>query len=103
MTNAEMDRLVLEALRSIASGGARARIRGKAVQEATPYRGQCVYVRVGGELAKKGIEVPNLLSPDLVTQYRLLLDSMKRLSDNDLLFNHGGHAIEDRTFWVVME
>ncbi|MDN5275049.1 MAG: hypothetical protein JWP06_950 [Candidatus Saccharibacteria bacterium] len=103
MTDEEMDMLVLEALRAVARRGARARIRGKAVREAAPLNGVCVYVRVAAELEKLGVEIPPLFSPDLASQFRLMLVSMKRLTSNDMLFNHGGGDFEDRRFWVVME
>ena len=104
ISHAEIDRLVLAALREVAKQGTRARIKGRDVREAAPLGGQCVYARVGVELANKGIAIPRVpSSQDFLAQYKTLLDSMKRLTDNDLLFNNGGRAVEDRTFWVVME
>jgi hypothetical protein len=96
MTNAEMDALVLEALRMIARHGTKARIHGKAVRQAAPRNGRTVYERLAIELAK------DLGSPNLFIPYTLLRDCTHRLVANDLLFNHGGQATEDMTFWVVM-
>jgi hypothetical protein len=99
MTNDQVDKLVLEVLRAIARRDIRATMEGKPVRAVVPLYGQCVYKLVAFELVVRDVRVDTASS----TQYRLLADSMRRLIDEGLLFNRTGKAIEDRTFWVVIE
>jgi hypothetical protein len=102
ISNEEVDRLVLEALRRIARDDIKGRVEGRNVRQAAPKAGLCVYARIEDELERTGVDV-ELVSSDPLIQFKTLLDSMTRLKRADLLFENGTGTIQRRTFWVVMD
>jgi hypothetical protein len=100
---AQVDDVVLAALREIAKDGERRSIKSKTVRLAEPKDGDCVYMRVALEAKKVGaisIDLDNLRV--LLSYYRVLEESITRLRNRDLVFNNGGGKVDERTFWVVM-
>ena len=99
LSPAQVDDVVLAALREIAKGGTEGRIKSKAVRLAEPKDGDCVYKRVALEAEKAG--VISIRGLNILSYYRVLEESLTRLRNRDLVFNNGGGAVDERTFWVV--
>lgn len=99
MNPADLDRILLEILREIASDGTQGRINGKAVRLAGPKGNDCVYKRIALAAVERDDVV---LSGRLNDHFRELEESLRRLSNRDLVFNNGGGATTDRSYWVVM-
>jgi len=100
MSPAEIDRLVLDALREIAKDGVQRRVRNKPVRLAAPKGGDCVYMRIALEVEKTGAITLGL---DVLAYYGELERSLRRLTSRDLVFYNGGGHASQRSFWVVME
>lgn len=100
MSPATIDRILLEVLREIARDGEERRIKGKTVRLAGPKGRDCVYKRIVlAVMRRKDVT----LDADLATHFRELEESLRRLTNRDLLFNNGGGATTDRSYWVVMD
>lgn len=99
MSPAEIDRVVLQALREIAKDGTERRIQSKTVRPAEPKDGDCVYMRIALEAEKAGAISFDL---NVLSYYRELELSLQRLRNRDLVFNNGGGKAAERSFWVVM-
>lgn len=100
LSPAQVDDVVLAALREIAKDGEQRRIKSKTVRLAEPKDGACVYMRIALEAEKTGVISIRGLS--VLSYYRVLEESLTRLRNRDLVFNNGGGKTDERTFWVVM-
>lgn len=100
MTPEQIDAAVLAALRAITEGSER-RIGNKTVRLAGPKGDKCVYARIGVEMHKAG-HLAGRTFRDLPSCYRELQQSLRRLTNRDLLFINKGGDMEDRSYWVAM-
>ncbi len=101
MTEEETDRLVLAALREIATDGVSHTVDDKAVRLAGPDGPVCVYMRILISVESKAeIEVDLDAYESVVQHYKALLDSIKRLMSEGLVFES---RLTEDMYWVTME
>ncbi|HSW77297.1 MAG TPA: hypothetical protein VLG36_00685 [Candidatus Chromulinivoraceae bacterium] len=98
-TQDQTDQLVLGVLREIAKDGTEGRVKGKPVRLAEPKDGDCVYMRIALEAERRGDVT---LDINIFSHARELEESLRRLINRDLVFNNGGGATAERSFWVVI-